>query len=171
MTVCNRPTSWSGSNPYGAVDQPDCFALWEALVARDSEAFAAKDWSLCADDFAADRFEGITANGSLDPLDWSLQYPTVESYRDDWLAMAEAFLKHQFTELSHRELLYKMQHFAKVEVASDRAVVWKRFSAVEPLANGDRYRIRAQSIYRLHRINQRWLIVGFVGYLPVEEGS
>jgi hypothetical protein len=155
-------------NPYQALAETDLHALWQILIARDAEAFAAAEWSHCDGDFAHERFEGISANGSFNPIDWTLRYPTVASYRDDWLQMADRFLNIALAEVPHRELLYRMQKFAKVEIAEDRAVVWKQFWADEPLANGDRYQISAQSVYRLHRIAGQWKIVGFVGYLPME---
>lgn len=158
-------------NPYAAAVDADRHVLWQALIARDADSFAAADWSLCDGDFAHDRFEGISAHGSLDPIHWTLRYPTVASYRDDWLGMSERFLKVPLAEIGHRELLYKMQKFAKVEVVGDRALVWKQFRADEPLAGGDRYRISAQSVYRLHRIEGQWRIVGFVGYLPLESSA
>ena len=154
------------ANPYQPGD--DRHALWQILIERDSEAFAAADWSQCDADFAHQQFEGISANGSFDPINWSLRYPTVESYRDDWLQMADRFLNISFASISHRELLYRMQKFAKVEIAEGRAVVWKQFWADEPLTNGERYTISAQSVYRLLRIDGQWKIVGFVGYLPME---
>jgi hypothetical protein len=64
--------------------------------------------------------------------------------------------------------LYRMQHIARIEISAARAVVWKQFRATESLTSGGNYEIRAQSVYRLHRIDGRWLIVGFVGYLPLE---
>jgi hypothetical protein len=159
------------NNPYDAASDADRHALWQALVARDSDSYVAADWSMCDGDFAHERFEGISAHGSLNPVDWTLRYPTVEAYRDDWLQMAERFLEIPFAATSHRELLYKMQTFAKVEIEGDRAIVWKQFRADEPLVNGDRYSIGAQSVYRLHRIDRQWKIVGFVGYLPLEASS
>jgi len=159
------------ANPFDAATDADRHALWQALIARDSDAFAAADWSVCDEDFAPDRFEGISAHGSLNPVDWTLRYPTVESYRDDWLEMAKRFRDVPLAAASHRELLYRMQRFAKVEIEGDRAIVWKQFTADEPLAGGDRYRIAAQSVYRLHRIDGRWRIVGFVGYLPLDAPS
>jgi hypothetical protein len=158
----------SANNPYEAASDADRYALWEMLVARDSQSFAKADWSLCEDDFARDRFEGISAHGSFDPVKWTLKYPTVESYRDDWLEMARRFLNLPLEGISHYDLLMRMQRFAKTEIADDRALVWKQFRADEPLRNGDRYRISAQSVYRLHRVEGRWRIVGFVGYLPLE---
>jgi hypothetical protein len=155
-------------NPYDAAADADRHQLWQALVARDSESFIAADWSACDGDFAHDRFEGISAHGSLNPIHWTLRYPTVASYREDWLEMAERYKRVPLAEVAHRELLYRMQTFAKAEVAGDRAVVWKQFRADEPLTNGDRYRISAQSVYRMHRLDGQWRIVGFVGYLPLE---
>jgi hypothetical protein len=157
------------ANPY-STDADRC-ELWEILIARDSDAFAASDWSVCDGDFAHDRFEGITANGSFNPVDWALRYPTVESYREDWLHMAERYLSVPLAATPHRELLYRMQSFAKVEIAEGRAIVWKQFWADEPLANGERYRISAQSVYRLHQVDGKWKIVGFVGYLPMESSA
>jgi hypothetical protein len=158
-------------NPYDAASDADRHALWQALIARDSDSFVAADWSMCDGDFAHERFEGISAHGSLNPVDWTLRYPTVVSYRDDWLQMAERYLKVPLAAVSHRELLYKMQTFAKVEIEDDRAIVWKQFRADEPLTNGERYGICAQSVYRLHRIGGQWKIVGFVGYLPLEASA
>ncbi len=155
-------------NPFDAAVDPDRYELWQALVVRDSDAFVAADWSICDGDFAHDRFEGISAHGSLNPLDWTLRYPTVASYREDWLEMAKRFLRMPLAAVAHRELLYRMQSFAKVEIADGRAIVWKQFHADEALTNGERYKIAAQSVYRLQRVDDRWQIVGFVGYLPLE---
>jgi hypothetical protein len=159
------------ANPYDRQIDPDRHALWETLIARDSEAFVAADWSICDGDFMHDRFEGISAHGSLNPMDWTLAYPTVAAYRDDWLKMAAKFNSLSLLVKTHRELLYMMQSFAKVEVAGERAIVWKHFDADEPLASGDRYRLTGQSVYRLHRFDGHWRIVGFVGYLPVESAA
>lgn len=155
-------------NPFDALADADRHAIWEALVARDSDAFAALDWSICDGDFAHGRFDGISAHGSLNPVEWSLRYPTVESYRDDWIVMARNFAAIPLADVSHRELLYRMQSIARIELAKDRAVAWKQFRADERLTNGGRHKTLAQSVYRLHRIEGRWLIVGFVGYLPLE---
>ena len=150
------------ANPYDAAGDADRHALWQALIARDSDAFAAADWSICDGDFAHEQFEGISAHGSTNPVDWTLRYPTVASYRDDWLEMAERYANVPLAAVSHREFLYRMQRFAKVEIADGRAVVWKQFRADEPLVNGERYSLSAQSVYRLRQIYGQWKIVGFV---------
>ncbi len=155
-------------NPFHPEAEPDRHTFWQMLVARDCDAFMAADWSLVDGDFAADRFEGISANGSLDPDAWTLTYPTVASYRDDWLRMSADYKKKPLAQDDHRTLLYRMTTFARVEIAGNRAAVWKRFVADAPLLDGERLRVSAQSIYRLHRVDERWKIAGFVGYLPLE---
>jgi hypothetical protein len=158
------------TNPFDAARDADRHELWQILVARDSDAFAAGDWSVCDGDFAHAQFEGVSAHGSADPVDWTLRYPTVDSYRDEWLGMAKTFAELPLTTIPHRGLLYKMQSFAKVEIAEGRAIVWKQFRADEPLADGGRYMVSAQSVYRMRSIDGKWKIVGFVGYLPLQEG-
>jgi hypothetical protein len=155
-------------NPFDRSAKPDHHELWEILIARDADAFAFENWTICADDFDDGRFDGISAHGSLDPASWSLQYPTVDSYRADWLRMAREFKLLPLESCGHRELLYRMQHFSKIEISNERAVVWKQFRAIEPLTDGGCYEISAQSVYRLHKCDGRWVIVGFVGYLPLE---
>ena len=155
-------------NPFDPRREPDRHGFWQMLVARDCDAFMAADWSLVDDDFAADRFEGISANGSMNPDAWTLTYPTVASYRDDWLRMSADYRRTPLATDDHRTLLYQMTTLARVEIAADRAAIWKRFTADVPLRDGDRLRISAQSIYRLHRVDGRWRIAGFVGYLPLE---
>jgi hypothetical protein len=156
------------ANPFDSRTHADQHALWQILIARDVKAFVAANWSICENDFAHDRFEGIHAHASLDPTSWTLQYPTVDAYRNDWLEMAHTYRNVPLADIGHTDLLFKMQRFAKVEIASDRAIVCKQFRANERLTNGERYNVYAQSIYRLHRIDARWRIVGFIGYLPLE---
>jgi hypothetical protein len=162
-----RDFSTPCENPFDLAAQPEHHEIWEALIARDSDAFASVDWSICEADFATDRFDGISAHGSLNPVEWSLRYPTVESYRDDWTRMAHEYMAIPLAKISHYELLYRMQHIERIDIAAGRAVVLKQFRAIERLTTGGEYRIQAQSVYRLHQIDGRWLITGFVGYLPL----
>lgn len=156
------------ANPFDNAVEPERASLWDLLVARDNEAFLAGDWGLCASDFDADRFDGISANGSLDPADWSLTYPTLDSYREAWLRMSREFLEVPLADGDHRSLLYGMTTLARFEFAGDRLLVWKQFRAETPLRNEGLLKIAAQSLFRLHRIDGAWKIVGFVGYLPLE---
>lgn len=155
------------TNPFHPDQEPDRHTIWEMLVARDSDAFVKADWSMVEDDFIADQFEGVTANGSSDPGDWTLTYPTLAAYRDDWISGAEAFQQMPLVGLSHRELVYKLTTLNRIEIAGDRALCHKKFLANELLADGRRYLIACQTLYRVHRIRGVWKIVGFIGYFPL----
>lgn len=134
------------------------------LLARDSDAFAARDWARVANDFAADRFEGISANGSADPAKWTLAHPTLESYRDRWLQAAAEHRARQLPE--HRLVLYRISSLKRIDVRGDRALAWKHFHADEALPDGQRWRVNAHTVYRLHCMAGVWKIAGFVAHLP-----
>ena len=138
------------------------------LVARDNDAFANGDWGPVAGDFAFDRFEGITANGSADPADWTLAYPTVGAYRADWLRMAAEHARRPLAGVGRRVILYRMSKLERIEISDDRAIARKTFRADAPLSDGGRWRVQAQTMYRLHRMDGKWKIAGFVGYLPLD---
>lgn len=156
-------------NPFDEELDPERASLWEMLVARDNEAFAAGDWAPVADDFWGDRFEGVSAHGSSDPAAWTLAYPTLDDYRRDWLRMSVDFLRTPLADGDHLGLLYAMTTLDRFEFRGDRLLVWKRFRAEAPLEGGGGLSIRMQSVFRLHRDGGRWRIVGFVGYLPLED--
>jgi hypothetical protein len=158
----------SRRNPFDESREPERAALWEMLVGRDNEAFAAEDWGPVAEDFWEERFEGVSANGSADPAAWSLAYPTLDDYRRDWLRMAAEFLRTPLADGDHLGLLYAMTTLDRFEVSGGRMLVWKRFRAEAALAGGGGLSINMQSVFRLHRDGDRWRIVGFVGYLPLE---
>ena len=156
-------------NPFGEND-PDRRQIWEMLVARDSEAFAARNWKMVENDFIAERFDGISGNGSDNPDRWTLKYPTLDSYRDDWLRQGDDYQKVPLASISHHELIFKLTSMNEIEIWGERAICHKKFSADEPLKNGERFKLSAQTIYRLHRAGKEWKIVGFVGYLPLPAG-
>ncbi|WP_165219638.1 hypothetical protein [Aquisphaera insulae] len=158
-------------NPFDEALEPERATIWEMLVARDNEAFVSEDWSLVAGDFWDERFEGISANGSTDPAAWTLTYPTLDAYRRDWLRMAGEFLRTPLVDGDHLGLLYAMTTLDRFEFRGDRLLVWKRFRAESPLEGGGELSISLQSIFRLHRDGDRWRIVGFIGYLPLEAGT
>lgn len=163
-----EPLNSTRRNPFDENRDPERATLWAMLVARDAEAFAAGDWGPVAEDFWAERFEGISANGSADPAAWSLTYPTLDSYRRDWLRMADEFLRTPLADCEHLNLLYAMTTLDRFEFDGDRLLVWKRFRAEAALEGGGELSIAMQSIFRLHRDGDRWRIVGFIGYLPLE---
>ncbi len=142
--------------------------MWEMLHARDSEAFVTGDWDLVEGDFDAQNFEGIVCGGVYDPDKWQVTYPTVASYRDVWKVMSRDFLAMKLPAgVTHRELIYRVTRLDVIEITGDRALAHKKFLGEQVLADGSVYRLKGQTLYRLHRRGSGWKIVGFVGYLPL----
>ena len=159
------------TNPFDAKSDPDRHWIWQHLVGIDSDAFARGDWSMIENDFAADRFEGIRCGESADPDDWTIAFATLADYRTSWLAASREYLKKQFVGLSHREAVYRRCRIDRIDIAGDRALVHKKFSGALPLADGSALTGSRQTLYRLHRIDGAWKIVGFLGQLPLDEPS
>lgn len=141
--------------------------IWDMLVAKDSDAFVSQDWKMVENDFAADQFEGIHAHLSHDPDKWTLTYPRLKDYRDDWLKGGRAFVKIPFRNKTPRQVIYELTSIDRIEIEGNKALIHKKFSTTEKLLNGKRYHISAQTLYRMHRLDGRWKIVGFVGYMPL----
>jgi hypothetical protein len=139
-------------------------AVQEVVLERDTDAFAAADWSLVADDFDEASFVGYA--GSDDPAaTWRVAYPTLASYRDEWLRQAEEMGRKGDPADIAREIRGACR-VAEVRINGDRALVRKQFDGV---AMGDR--LLWQTYYFLRRAGERWLITGFVGYLPLNGAS
>ena len=156
-------------NPFNPDTDPDRHYIWDHLIRIDSDAWVLGDWSAIESDFAADRFEGIRCNHSHDPDDWVISMPRVEDYRDGWLAASREFLKKQFVDLTHREAVYRRCRLTLIDITGDRALAHKKFSGTLPLADGSTLSGSRQTLYRLHRIEGVWKIVGFLGQLPLDE--
>ena len=71
------------NNPFSS--DSDAYHLWQMLVERDIEAFLAGDWALVEDDFLADSFTAIDAQGDPNPDNWRLSFTTLADYRASWL--------------------------------------------------------------------------------------
>ena len=159
------------TNPFHPATNPDRHYIWERLIRVDTEAFAAGDWAMIETDFAADRFEGIRCNHSIDPDDWSIVFPRLEDYRDSWLLAAADFLKKKFRDVTPAEALYRRCRLDRIDLLGDRALVHKKFSGEVPLADGSVLSGSRQTLYRLHRIAGTWKVVGFLGQLPLDDPS
>jgi hypothetical protein len=142
-------------------------AIWQRLVMADCEAFAAGDWSLVENDFDADAFEGIRCFHSLNPDDWRVVFPNLASYRDSWLAASEEFRTKKFATHSHLEALLIRTHLHEIDINGNRAVAHKKFYGDVPLADGTVLNDQRQTLFRLHKRDGVWKIVGFFGQLPL----
>ncbi|MGB7157849.1 MAG: hypothetical protein WBD40_07270 [Tepidisphaeraceae bacterium] len=155
-------------NPFDATRDPDRHHIWQRLVAADSDAFAAGDWAAIEGDFDEGNFEGIRCHNSSNPDDWEIAFPTLESYRDSWLAAARDFATKRFVGLSNREAVYARTRLDRIDIAGDRALCHKKFAGDLKLVDGTLHTGTRQTLYRVHRRGGAWKIVGFLGFLPLE---
>ena len=157
------------TNPFDPTTNADRHYIWDRLIRADTEAFAAGDWSMIEGDFDAAHFEGIRCHHSIDPDDWTVVFPRLEYYRDSWLDSSRAFRANKFLNLTHAEAIYRRCRLDRIDLLEDRALAHKKFSGEVPLADGSTLSGSRQTLYRLHRIEGRWKIVGFLGQLPLDE--
>jgi hypothetical protein len=152
------------TNPFVQAEA-DRHAIWEMLVRKDIDGFVAGDWSIFADSFKYNGFAGLDAKGSLDPADWTLAFPTVESYRDRWLADARRSAATSYAE-SRREALYRATNMRDIRVEGATATARKTFNDAIAMADGGAERLNWQSIFFCSKDEGSWKITGFVGFLP-----
>ncbi len=156
-------------NPYDLSADPDRHFIWDRLIRADTEAFVAGNWSMIEGNFDAAQFEGIRCQHSMNPDDWTIVFPRLEDYRDSWLTASAEFMNKRLANVTHEEAIYRRCQLDRIDLAGDRALAHKKFSGEVPLADGSVLSGRRQTLYRLHRIDGRWKIVGFLGQLPLNE--
>lgn len=156
-------------NPFDPATDPDRHTIWDRLIVADTEAFAVGDWQRIDADFDPTRFEGLRAMDSCDPALWQIVFPTLQSYRDNWLKSADEFRRKKFVGLTHRDALYARCRLDRIDINGERAIAVKKFSGTVPCEDGSSISGRRQTLYRLHRIAGHWKVVGFVGFLPLPE--
>ncbi len=151
-------------NPFPAQDTAR-HAIWEMLVTRDIEAFITQDWNLVADDFSEDQFFGLNARYLNNPDSWRLDYPTLQSYRDEWLRQSRECALAEYDE-PLGEALFRVTHLRDIDINLHRAVVHKKFNGVVARADGTSDTFNWQTLYFCTAVDNDWKISGFVGYLP-----
>ena len=149
-------------NPYTEQTRRE---FWEICVKRDLEAFLAQDWSMTACDFCADDFFGLDAQNQASPAQWRPKYATLEAYRQDFDLQAEEFATKEFAE-DPREAMYRALTITDPQIEGERALVTKIFKGQLKEKNGDITLLDWQSVFQFKRKGGRWLITGFVGYMP-----
>jgi len=156
-------------NPFPEGDA-DRHALWEMLVRRDIDAFLGQDWSMVEDDFIAESFFGMHAHFLANADAWRLQFPRLEVYRDEWLRQAKETAATAFAE-PLREAIFRVTNMRDIDVDGDRAVLHKKFDGSIAKADGGVDRLKWQTLYFCRKVDGRWKIAGFVGYMPHPLGS
>ena len=152
------------ANPFASSD-PDRQAIWEMLVARDIAAFLAADWNMVADDFVESEFIGIHGSGKANPDDWRLAFPNLADYRDVWLSQAKEFATQSFKD-DPRTAIFSTTTLEDIEIAGDRALAHKKFDGGITKSDGSFDEMNWQTVYYCKRVDGRWKISGFTGYLP-----
>jgi len=159
----------SDSNPFPSADEAR-HAIWEMLVRRDINAFVAGDWDAHFRDFAPDIFFGIDARFSDNPDSWRVTYADIARYREAWLAGA-AELKGRVSDGELRRSIFALTTLRDIEIMGDFALARKKFDGAIRLDDGDAVNLRWQTQYFCRRLEGRWRIAGFLGYLPNPMGS
>ncbi|MCL7998106.1 hypothetical protein M8994_07610 [Brucella sp. 21LCYQ03] len=149
-------------NPF--VGDKDREQIWDMLVRRDIEAFVSQNWSLVADDFDEVRFLGIHAHGEANPDKWDAAFPTLNSYRDEWLRQAATSAATEYAEpLS--DGVFRATRLNVIDINGDVAVARKKFDGTIAKADGTRDILNWQTLYFCRGDGERWRITGFVGYM------
>ena len=125
---------------------------------------------MIACDFDADQFEGIRCGHSPNPDNWRIAFSTLADYRDEWLASSRKFLAMRFADgITPLDAVLRRCRIDRIDLARDRAIAHKKFSGDVPLADGSTLSGSRQTLYRLHRREGIWRIVGFLGQLPLPD--
>lgn len=152
----------SAVNPFAG--DRDREQIWEMLVQRDIEAFVSQDWSLVADDFDEVRFLGIHAHNDRNPDKWDAGFPTLASYRDEWLRQAAESAAVEYAE-SLAEGIFRATDLSVIDITGDVALARKKFDGTIARKDGSVDRLNWQTLYFCRREKARWKITGFVGYM------
>ena len=138
--------------------------IWEMLVRRDIEAFVTQNWSLVADDFDELRFLGIHAHNEPNPDKWGASFPTLASYRDEWLRQAAESASVEYAE-PLADGIFRATDLSVIDITGDVALARKKFDGTISRKDGSVDRLNWQTLYFCRREAERWKITGFVGYM------
>lgn len=156
-------------NPFPLTDS-DRYQIWEMLVMRDIEAFAKADWSMVADDFIEEGFMGTDARRLSNPDSWTLAFPDLQAYREEWIRQAEIFGQTDWAE-NPLEALHRITTMRDIEINGNSALVRKKFDGKILKASGEADTLSWQTLYRCRKVNGQWKIAGFTGYMPNPMGQ
>ena len=150
------------ANPFA--NDADRAAIWDMLMPRDFEAFAAQDWSMVANDFDELRFLGIHAHFTDDATQWDAAFPALSDYRDEWLRQAAESAGLAYASPLPEQLL-KAVTLDRIDINGNVAVAHKKFYGTIKLANGGEDKVNWQTLYFVRKDGPSWKITGFVGYM------
>ncbi len=155
------------ANPYP--DDADRSAIWTMLVPRDIRAYVEADWSMVENDFVAGDFMGINGNRVDNPDSWTISFPTLAAYRDEWLRQAREGQAQSYDE-DLEAGIHRATSLTEIEISGERAVAHKKFDGEIKLKDGGVDRLNWQTLYFCRKVGGQWKLTGFVGYLPYPMG-
>ncbi|WP_323014910.1 hypothetical protein [Devosia sp.] len=145
-------------------------AIWTMLVERDIAAYIAADWTMVEDDFVAEDFFGVNGNGCDNPDGWTISFPTLADYREEWLRQAREGQKVAYAE-DAEAAIHRATSLTEIEIKGERAVAHKKFDGSIARADGGKDTLNWQTVYFCRKVDGRWKLTGFVGYLPYPMGK
>ncbi|AUH34590.1 hypothetical protein CUV01_15450 [Paracoccus tegillarcae] len=157
-------------NPFAPGDA-DRHVIWDMLVTRDIGAFLRADWNAIHGDFLEANFTGFSAHFQSDPQAYSLAFPTLQAYCDEWLRQARQFGAARDAgdyAGDPRSAIFAATRLEEIDIDGDAALVRKKFDGELAGADGSAERMNWQTLYVCRRDQARWKIAGFIGYLPYE---
>lgn len=152
----------TSQNPFP--NDADRALIWEMLVERDIAAFVGQDWSMVSGDFDEQRFLGIHAHNSPDPDQWDAAFPSLATYRDEWLRQAAETAATKFAE-PLAEGIHRATRLTEIDITGDVAIARKKFDGTIRRADGSDDVLNWQTLYFCRKAGDRWKITGFVGYM------
>jgi reactive intermediate/imine deaminase len=141
--------------------------IWQMLVHRDIDAYLGRDWAVVADDFVAEGFFGLDALHKSNPAEWRLAFPSLDAYRHEWLRQAKE--THRSADAQRaRAALFAASTLTEIEICDDFALARKKFAGALPNKDGTSSALNWQTLYVCRKLQGRWRIASFVGYLPYD---
>lgn len=141
-------------------------AIWQMLMTRDFEAFAAQDWSVVARDFLADGFFGVDGGCDRNIRNWKPRFPNLGAYKKTWLEQAAETAGTADMSVLVADLL-EATSLGQIDIDGDFAVAHKMFDGHYHLKDGSKSpHLLWQTLYLCRKTAHGWKISGFVGYLP-----
>lgn len=151
-------------NPF--VVATDEYLIWETLVKNDFEGFLANRWDMVADDYLREGFFGIDFGKTADTQQWGLNFPSLESYKKQWLIDAANFQQINFS-VDPRLRLYELCRLEQLNIQGKTALVHKVFDGNLPVKEQEAIVMKWRSLFLMRKIAKQWKIAGFCGYIKL----
>ncbi len=138
--------------------------VWNILIKNDFEGFLDQNWEFVASDYLEPGFFGINMNKTSNTELWQLSFPSLASYKNQWINDSIEFKKNNF-DCDPREVFYATTHLENFEFFDNVMMVHKVFDGELPIKNGPSIPLNWRSLFVLRKEHSRWQIASFTGYI------